>query len=376
MAFVSASIDEIGKMRVAASGNWIAVNANQIEQHLYDVLREAKKASSIEISLTELGEFDTYGAWLLERLNRELSEQASDTTLTGLEKRNLPLLEEVAETLDGASTVDNKTPTRKSLAARLANTLGRASESFSWFVVMFGALMASLGRALRNPRQFRLTAMIYQMDRVGWQALPIVIMVTFIIGAIIAQQGFFHFRRFGADLYVVDMIGFLIMREIGVLLVAIVIAGRTGSSFTAELGSMKMREEVDALKTMGFNPVDVLILPRVLVLVILLPALTFVGSLAALLGAGVVATTYAGMTTELFMDRLNDAISMDHFLVGLIKAPFIGLVIGVIACAEGLQVRGSTTSLGQHTTQSVVKSIFMVIVLDGLFALFFSSINM
>lgn len=376
MAFVSASINSIGKMRIIASGEWTASNAGIIERHLSTVLDQSRAASSVEIDLNELQEFDTYGAWLLERLNREICEQVADTKLTGLEAKNLPLLEEVAETLKGTSADSGAHGSGSALIHRLEKTLARAADAFSWFAVMFGAVLAAFGRAIRNPRQFRLTAMIYQMDRVGWQALPIVIMVTFIIGAIIAQQGFFHFRRFGADLYVVDMIGFLIMREIGVLLVAIVVAGRTGSSFTAELGSMKMREEIDALKTMGFNPVDVLILPRVLVLVILLPALTFVGSLAALFGAGLVATTYAGMTTELFMDRLNDAISMDHFKVGLIKAPFIGLVIGIIACAEGFQVRGSTTSLGQHTTQSVVKSIFMVIVLDGLFALFFSSINM
>jgi phospholipid/cholesterol/gamma-HCH transport system permease protein len=154
------------------------------------------------------------------------------------------------------------------------------------------------------------------------------------------------------------------------------VAGRSGSSYTAELGSMKMREEIDALRTMGFDPVEVLILPRILALVIALPILAFLGSLAALFGAGLVAKFYGGMGTEIFIERLREAISLTHFQVGMIKAPFMALVIGLVACAEGLRVKGSAESLGLKTTDSVVKSIFMVIVLDGLFAIFFASIGM
>ena len=200
--------------------------------------------------------------------------------------------------------------------------------------------------------------------------------MAFLIGAILAQQGIFHFRKFGAELYAVDLVGILVLREIGVLIVAIMVAGRSGSSYTAELGSMMMREEIDALRTMGFDPVEVLILPRVLVLIIAVPVLTFIGSMAALYGGSVVAWLYGGMSPDIFIARLTDAISVTHFKVGIIKAPFMGLVIGVVACAEGLQVKGSAESLGLKTTASVVKSIFLVIVLDGLFAIFFASIGM
>jgi phospholipid/cholesterol/gamma-HCH transport system permease protein len=172
------------------------------------------------------------------------------------------------------------------------------------------------------------------------------------------------------------MVGILVLREIGVLIVAIMVAGRSGSSYTAELGSMKMREEIDALRTMGFDPVEVLILPRILALVIALPVLAFLGSMAALFGASLVASLYGGMSTDIFIERLRDAISLTHFKVGLIKAPFMALVIGVVACAEGLRVQGSAESLGLKTTDSVVKSIFMVIVMDGVFAIFFASIGM
>jgi phospholipid/cholesterol/gamma-HCH transport system permease protein len=211
---------------------------------------------------------------------------------------------------------------------------------------------------------------------VAWQAVPIILLITFLIGGIIAQQGIFHFRKFGAEMYAVDLVGILILREIGVLIVAIMVAGRSGSSYTAELGSMKMREEIDALRTMGFDPIEVLILPRILVLVIALPILTFLGCMAALYGGGLVAWFYGGMSPDIYVARLTEAISLTHFKVGMIKAPFMGLVIGLVACAEGLQVKGSAESLGLKTTASVVKSIFLVIVLDGLFAIFFASIGM
>jgi phospholipid/cholesterol/gamma-HCH transport system permease protein len=217
---------------------------------------------------------------------------------------------------------------------------------------------------------------VHHLDRVCWHAVPIVLLITFLIGGIIAQQGFFHFRKFGADEYVVDMVGILVLREIGVLIVAIMVAGRSGSAYTAELGSMKMREEIDALRTMGLDPIEVLILPRVLALVCAMPILTFLGSMAALYGGGIVAWLYAGMSPEIFIARIKEAVSIDHFKVGMIKAPFMALVIGAVSCAEGFKVKGSSESLGVQTTASVVRSIFLVIVLDGLFAIFFASIGM
>jgi phospholipid/cholesterol/gamma-HCH transport system permease protein len=241
---------------------------------------------------------------------------------------------------------------------------------------MLGSLFMALLSILRRPQSLRLTSLVYQTYRVGWQAIPIVVLITFLIGAIIAQQGIFHFRKFGADSYVVDMVGILVLRELGVLIVAIMVAGRSGSAYTAELGSMKMREEIDALSTMGLDPVEVLILPRVVALVCALPILSFIGSIAALYGGGLVAQFYGGMGPAIFIARLHDAVSVTSFEVGIIKAPFMALVIGVVACSEGLRVKGSAESLGKQTTTSVVKSIFLVIVLDGLFAVFFASVGM
>jgi phospholipid/cholesterol/gamma-HCH transport system permease protein len=241
---------------------------------------------------------------------------------------------------------------------------------------MTGAVADALLRVVAHPSRFRFTSMVHQLDNVGWRAVPIIMLITFLIGCIIAQQGIFHFRKFGADIYVVDMVGILVLREIGVLIVAIMVAGRSGSAYTAELGSMKMREEIDALRTMGFDPVEVLILPRIVALIIAVPILTFLGSMAALYGGGLVVWFYGGIDPDIYIQRLKEAISLDTFKVGMIKAPFMALVIGVVACVEGLAVKGSSESLGLQTTASVVESIFLVIVLDGCFAIFFASIGM
>ena len=211
---------------------------------------------------------------------------------------------------------------------------------------MLGAVLAAAGRVLIHPGGFRLTSTVHHLEQVCWRAVPIVVLITFLIGCIISQQGIFHFRKFGADIFVVDMLGVLVLREIGVLLVAIMVAGRSGSAYTAELGSMKMREEIDALRTMGFDPIEVLILPRMLALVLALPILAFLGAMAALYGGGLVAWLYGGVDPEAFLLRLRDAISINHFIVGMIKAPVMAAVIGIVACVEGLAVQGSAESLG------------------------------
>ena len=241
---------------------------------------------------------------------------------------------------------------------------------------MVRALSLALLAAARHPRTFRMTSAIHHLDRVGWRAVPIILLITFLIGGIIAQQGFFHFRKFGADEYVVVMVGILVLREIGVLIVAIMVAGRSGSSYTAELGSMKMREEIDALHTIGFDSVHVLIPPRVIALIIALPLLTFVWLHGRTLWRWLAGLALWRHEPRDLCARLKEAISLTHFKVGMIKAPFMALAIGVVAAVEGLKVKGSAESLGLQTTTSVVKSIFLVIVLDGLFAIFFASIGM
>src|SRR6185312_15355898 len=325
------------------------------------------------IDLSRVTALDTVGAWLFEKLLRRFSTPSAKASLVGVSESYAGLMQEM-------QSLNRKRPAamrRDSLVLDFLERTGRAlvAESAA-FLQMLGAVGIALWGVLRHPRSLRLTSTVYQLYKVGWQAIPIMALITFLIGAIIAQQGIFHFRKFGADSYVVDMVGILVLRELGVLIVAIMVAGRSGSAYTAELGSMKMREEIDALSTMGLDPVEVLMLPRIVALICALPILSFIGSMAALYGGGLVAWFYGGMGPAIFIARLHEAVSVTHFEVGIIKAPFMALVIGIVACSEGLRVKGSAESLGKQTTTSVVKSIFLVIVLDGLFAVFFASIGM
>ncbi|MGY4567174.1 MlaE family ABC transporter permease [Bradyrhizobium sp. USDA 3256] len=354
---------------LVACGAWNVANVEVLER----LCEHAARSDIGSIDLRRVTALDTVGAWLLEKL---LRKGATRAVLTGADGPHGDLLEEVRG-LNRAGPVDRVTvnPVLEKLD-QLDRSGRRLVSDAAAFLHMLGAFSAALLGALRHPRSFRLTSTVYQLGRVGWQAVPIMALITFLIGAIIAQQGIFHFRRFGAESYVVDMVGILVLREIGMLIVAIMVAGRSGSAYTAEIGAMKMREEIDALSTMGLDPVAVLILPRILALVVALPVLAFLGSLSALYGGGLIAWLYGGMSPAIFIARLHEAVSVTHFEVGIIKAPFMALVIGLVAAVEGLSVKGSAESLGQQTTTSVVKSIFLVIVLDGLFAIFFASIGM
>jgi len=369
------SVMNADRLELAAAGSWTAANVDQLERLVQVAAPEAARSRSIVIDMASVEELDTLGAWSLARLARS-ARDGKDTQFTGLKPRYRGLIDEMQRVnLQPRPSVES--PSRAIMALDKVGhaTLDLVSDVLE-FVRLLGELSAAVGRILLHPQRFRLTSAVYHLFRVGWQAVPIMALITLLIGGIIAQQGFFHFRKFGADSYVVDMVGILVVREIGVLIVSIMSAGRSGAAYTAELGSMKMREEIDALRTMGFDPVEVLVLPRILALVCALPILAFLGVMAALYGGGLVAWFYGGMSPAVYLARLQEAISITHFEVGMIKAPFMALAIGTVACGEGLKVKGSAESLGMQTTSSVVKSIFLVIVLDGIFAMFFASIGM
>jgi phospholipid/cholesterol/gamma-HCH transport system permease protein len=358
-----------------ATGSWTAGFAPSLERLVAEAEKLAGRGSSISIDVSEVSGLDTFGAWLIERLRRSLTQGGRETQIAGLSANYASLVEEVRR-VKSASVGETTQVTLSGMVAQVGRSVVGFGETVVDLIDMLGAVLAASGRVLLHPKSFRLASTVHHLEQVCWRAVPIIVLITFLIGCIISQQGIFHFRRFGADIFVVDMLGVLVLREIGVLLVAIMVAGRSGSAYTAELGSMKMREEIDALRTMGFDPIEVLILPRMLALIIALPILAFLGMMAALYGGGLVAWLYGGVDPEAFLLRLRDAISINHFTVGMLKAPVMAAVIGIVACVEGLAVQGSAESLGQHTTASVVKGIFFVIVMDGVFAIFFASIGM
>jgi phospholipid/cholesterol/gamma-HCH transport system permease protein len=358
-----------------AAGEWTVHHAPALEKIIERTERSGESGrSSLVIDVSQISRLDTFGAWLIERLRRALTRGDVAPMIAGLSPDYASLVEEVKR----VKAVPE--PARQPFGPiRAVEAVGRSvaevGDTLLGLLNMTGSILHALWRVMLHPSRFRLTSTVHQLEQVCWRAVPIVVLITFLIGCIIAQQGIFQFRKFGADVFVVDMLGVLVLREIGVLLVAIMVAGRSGSAYTAELGSMRMREEVDALRTMGFDPTEVLILPRILALVIAMPILAFLGAMAALYGGGLTAWLYGGVQPDAFLSRLREAISINHFTVGLIKAPFMALIIGIIACVEGAAVQGSAESLGKHTTASVVKSIFFVIVVDGLFAIFFASIG-
>ncbi|MFT4276208.1 MAG: MlaE family lipid ABC transporter permease subunit [Rhodopseudomonas sp.] len=361
-------------LALCASGSWTARFAPALERLVAEAEQIAGSKSNVSIDVSGIARLDTFGAWLIERLRRNLGQDGAEARISGLSTNYASLVDEVRQ----VGTAELPPKSGLSLRApieRLGRTMYAFFDDIVALISMMGAVLAGLGRIVIRPTSFRLTSTVHHLEQVCWRAVPIILLITFLIGCIVAQQGIFHFRKFGADVFVVDMLGVLVLRELGVLLVAIMVAGRSGSAYTAELGSMKMREEIDALRTMGFDPIDVLIVPRLIALVLAVPILTFLGAMAALYGGGLVAWLYGGVDPEAFLLRLRDAISIDHFTVGMIKAPVMAAVIGIVACVEGLAVQGSAESLGRHTTASVVKSIFFVIVMDGVFAIFFAGIG-
>jgi phospholipid/cholesterol/gamma-HCH transport system permease protein len=364
------------RLVITAAGPWTAVHAHQLEPLIDAEATSSQPVRAVDIDIAGVKPLDTFGAWLIERLARAWSARGAETRILGLPEDYRGLVDEV----HGANLKAAPPPVKTNRVIAALDTIGRIlvgiGHATILIVQMIGAVSAVLMRAIRHPSRFRWTALVVHIDRVGWHGVPIMLLVTFLIGCILAQQGIFHFRKFGADIFVIDMVGILVLREVGVLIVSVMIAGRSGSAYTAELGSMKMREEIDALRTMGFDPVEVLILPRIIALVISLPLLSFLGSMSALYGGALVAWLYGGIDPDVFLSRLREAISLETFLVGIIKAPVMAFVIGIVASVEGLQVQGSAESLGEHTTSSVVISIFLVIVLDGFFAIFFASIGM
>jgi len=235
----------------------------------------------------------------------------------------------------------------------------------------FGEILVIFVEACLQPKRFRVNSVIRQMYEVWIRALVIVGILCFLIGVVIAYQGVQQLKQFGAETFTVEAVGIGMFRELGVLLTAIIVAGRSGSAFTAQIGTMQVNQEVDAMRTIGLNPVEWLVLPRIMALVIAMPLLAFWGNMAGLLGGAVACTIYLDFTFVQFFDRLRDTVGVWHFYTGMIKAPVFGIVIATIGCFEGLQVSGSAESVGQLTTRSVVESIFCVIVLDAIFSIIF-----
>ncbi len=336
----------------------------------------ANSGEEISLSLKGVESFDTVGAWLLYRTLRDLQAQGAKTQIVDATAVQNQLIAKMAQ---NDAPCDMRPPSVNPVTHFLQE-IGEAaisiSEQFSMLLAFFGLTMLRFARQIVQPWRIRWTALTHQFEHVGFKSLPIIGLMSFLIGIVLVQQGAVQLQKFGAEIYVVDIVGIGTLRELGILLTAIMVAGRSGSAFTAQIGSMVLQEEVDAMKTIGLDPIETLVLPRVISLVILMPLLGFYASMCALLGGALFTQWQLDIPLATFAIRLQEALTLDHFLVGMIKAPVFGLIIGVVGCFEGMQVSGGAQSVGERTTRSVVQSIFMVIVVDAMFAVFFTAIDM
>ena len=318
---------------------------------------------------------DTAGAWVLARTRARLKDAGQELEITGADSRRLALIETVTAALPQPDTAPAG---RRSLTDRLEE-LGRGVAGAGlWAVELTGYLglfLARLARAFVRPREFRLTSLVHHCQDVGWAAVPIVALMSFLIGIVLAFQGASQLRQFGAEIFVVDLIAISILRELGILLTAIIVAGRTASAFTAAIGSMKMREEIDAMRTLGIDPAMTLFVPRILALVLMLPVLGLISNLAGLFGGALMAWIELGISPQMFLVRLQEGISINHAVVGLSKAPVFAVIIGVIGCHAGMRVGNNAESLGRMTSTAVVAAIFAVILAAALFSVFFAQVG-
>jgi len=335
-----------------------------------DALRQAAVESLGLVDLSGVSVIDTVGAWVVARTVRD-----SGARLVGASNQALRLIKAVSASRGDAPIV----PSYASAFIRGPEAVGReviATAVGTLGVLSFlGAMLETFGRALRQPQRFRGTALVRQIELVGVDSLAIVGLMSFLIGIVIAQQGAVQLQQFGAQIYTINLTGRLALRELGILMTAIMVAGRSGSAFAAEIGTMKLTEEIDAMRTIGVSPMEALVLPRVLASVLMMPLLGFYSAMIAIIGGATISALVLDIPFFTFLERIQEVVPMRDMWVGLIKGPVFGLIIAIAGCYQGMQAEGSSEEVGHRTTQAVVQAIFMVIVLDAFFAVFFTEVG-
>ena len=368
---------EGGRLQIAIGGGWTVAELAQLDDAGRALLEALPgEAGRARIELGALEALDTAGAWLLCRLQAGLAERGWQIELAGADPAQAALLAEIGRLRpQPALPPPQVNPLVRLLAGLGASTLSACGEARR-LLSFYGETIVTLGRLALHPRRLRLTSLVHHLEQTCLNALPIVGMIAFLIGVVLAYQGADQLRRFGAEVFTVNLLGVSVLREIGILLTAIVVAGRSGSAFTAEIGMMKVREEIDALRIIGADPIEVLVVPRLLALMIALPLLAFFADILALFGGGLMAVLALGIAPYQFLSQLEGAITPAMFWVGMVKAPVFAFLIALVGCYQGLAVGGSAESVGLLTTQSVVLSIFLVIVADALFSILFSYLGL
>jgi phospholipid/cholesterol/gamma-HCH transport system permease protein len=336
---------------------------------------EELSPKNTRIELSDIERLDTAGAWAIATLQKRMSKAGCHTEMRGADPSHADLLKTVSAALPD---IPDRKVTPPTWTDR-QDSIGRAVAGGGVFALelcgYLGLFLARLGRAFIHPREFRVTALVHHCQEVGLRAVPIVALMAFLIGVVLAFQGSAQLRQFGAEVFVVDLIAISILRELGILLTAIIVAGRTASAFTAAIGSMKMREEIDAMRTLGIDPAMALFVPRILALLLMLPILGLIANITGLLGGAIMSWVELDISPAMFRTRLIEGTDISHVIVGLVKAPVFALIIGVVGCHAGMKVGNNAESLGRMTSAAVVTAIFAVIVADALFSIFFAQMG-
>ncbi|HEX5238540.1 MAG TPA: ABC transporter permease [Sphingomicrobium sp.] len=324
----------------------------------------------LTIDLSEIDRMDTVGAWIVYRTARDRGAK-----VIGASRDEASLLKQVREFDVPAKVHPEQPASLLRVLAELGEWIAETGRTLVGLMGFFGATLIGFANVIRRPRRFRVNAVVTRFDVVGVRALGIIALMSFLIGIVIAQQGSVQLAQFGAQVYTINLIGRITVRELGTLMTAIMVAGRSGSAFAAQLGTMKITEEIDAMRTIGVSPVEALVIPRIISTVVMMPLLAFWSMLLALIGGGVFVWFSLEIPPITYIQHLHEVIPKTDLWVGLIKAPVFGFIIALAGCFQGMLVQGNSEEVGSRTTTAVVQSIFLVIVLDAVFAVFFSFIG-
>lgn len=343
-----------------------------IEPEFHKISTSAKR---LRVDLDELEALDTSGAWLIAVLKVRLEAQGVEVAVVDSSTNRKALIDTVEDALPAEDGIEAPPRGIVPWVAGVGKGTAAMGASAVSLISFLGEVLSRFAYGVVRPRRWRTAALVSQMEETGFHAIPIVMLMSFLIGIVLAFQGASQLRQFGAEVFVVDLIAISILRELGILLTSIIVAGRSGSAFTASIGSMKVREELDAMRTLGLDPIEVLVLPRVIALVIMLPILGFIANISGLFGGALMSWIELGVSPSMFITRLQENTDIWHLAIGMIKAPFFAAIIATVSCWQAMQVQGSADSVGRHTTTSVVQAIFLVIVADAVFSIFFAELG-
>lgn len=370
-----AAITQSDRQDLALSGAWTARSISALEPQLAALSVAADRPATADGAQIEA--LDTAGAWVLQKLLQRLRDEGAQVTLQGLRPEFTPLMEVVAQHLAEqarqTAPAASVAPTALENIGRAAYTAGEQTVALLSFV---GESAITLATCIQQPARWRWRPILYNIRSAGFDALPIVGLLSFLLGIVVAYQGAGQLRQYGANIFVADLVGLSMLREFAPLITAIIIAGRSGSAYAAQIGTMAVTEEIDALHTLGIAPLELLVIPKVIALMIALPLLTVFADLLGVFGGMLMASAQLGVTMDEFLDRFVKAVSVTSCLVGIGKAPVFAFIIVIVGCFQGFRTHGGADSVGRQTTRSVVQSIFLVIVADALFSIAFNALDL